>query len=32
MFIIQPFSRAAFASLFSSHPPTEKRIAALLGR
>jgi heat shock protein HtpX len=31
MFIIQPFSSFSFASLFSSHPPTEKRIAALLG-
>ena len=31
MFIIQPFSMAALGSLFSSHPPTEKRIAALLG-
>lgn len=31
MFIIKPFSSFSFASLFSSHPPTEKRIAALLG-
>ena len=31
MFIIQPFSKAAFASWFSSHPPTEARIQALLG-
>jgi heat shock protein HtpX len=30
MFIIQPFSGAAFFNLFSSHPPTEKRINALL--
>lgn len=30
MFIIKPFSMAALGSLFSSHPPTEKRIAALL--
>jgi heat shock protein HtpX len=30
MFIIKPFSAAAFAGLFSTHPPTEKRIAALL--
>ena len=30
MFIIQPFSGQALLSLFSSHPPTEKRIAALL--
>jgi heat shock protein HtpX len=32
MFIIKPFSSLSFASLFSSHPPTEKRIAALLGQ
>jgi heat shock protein HtpX len=31
MFIIQPFSAGALASLFSSHPPTEDRIRALLG-
>ena len=31
MFIIQPFSSARLASLFSSHPPTEARIRALLG-
>jgi heat shock protein HtpX len=31
MFIIQPFSAGAFASLFSSHPPTDARIRALLG-
>jgi heat shock protein HtpX len=31
MFIIQPFSGAMLASLFSSHPPTEARIRALLG-
>jgi heat shock protein HtpX len=30
MFIIQPFSGQALFSLFSSHPPTEKRINALL--
>jgi heat shock protein HtpX len=30
MFIIKPFSAGAFAGLFSTHPPTEKRIAALL--
>lgn len=30
MFIIKPFSSFALASLFSSHPPTEKRIAALM--
>ena len=31
MFIIKPFSGAGLMSLFSSHPPTEKRIQALLG-
>ena len=31
MFIIQPFSGGGIRSLFSSHPPTEARIAALLG-
>ena len=31
MFIIKPFSGAGLASLFSSHPPTEDRIRALLG-
>ncbi|MGE5816262.1 MAG: zinc metalloprotease HtpX [Acidobacteriota bacterium] len=31
MFIIKPFSGAGLASLFSSHPPTEQRIARLLG-
>jgi heat shock protein HtpX len=31
MFIIQPFSAGALASLFSSHPPTEDRVRALLG-
>lgn len=30
MFIVQPFSGQALLSLFSSHPPTEKRINALL--
>ena len=30
MFIIQPFTGAGLMSLFSSHPPTEQRIAALL--
>ena len=29
MFIIQPFSGSAFLKLFSTHPPTEERIAAL---
>ena len=32
MFIIQPFTGASLASLFSTHPPMDKRIAALLGR
>ena len=32
MFIIKPFSGAGLLSLFSSHPPTEQRIAALMGR
>jgi heat shock protein HtpX len=31
MFIVQPFSGGGLASLFSSHPPTEARIRALLG-
>jgi heat shock protein HtpX len=31
MFIIKPFSAGAVLSLFSTHPPTEKRIKALLG-
>jgi heat shock protein HtpX len=31
MFIIKPFSGAGLMSLFSSHPPTEERIRALLG-
>ena len=31
MFIMKPFSGAGLASLFSSHPPTEDRIRALLG-
>jgi heat shock protein HtpX len=30
MFIIKPFSLSGAMSLFSTHPPTEKRIAALL--
>ena len=32
MFIIKPFSASAMLSLFSTHPPTERRIAALLNR
>jgi heat shock protein HtpX len=31
MFIIKPFSGGGLMSLFSTHPPTEQRIAALLG-
>jgi heat shock protein HtpX len=30
MFIIKPFSLSGLGSLFSTHPPTEQRIAALL--
>jgi len=30
MFIIKPFSLGGLGSLFSTHPPTEKRIAALM--
>jgi heat shock protein HtpX len=30
MFIIKPFTRQALASLFSTHPPTEKRIQHLM--
>ena len=29
MFIIRPFSGSAMLKLFSTHPPTEERIAAL---
>jgi heat shock protein HtpX len=29
MFIIQPFSGSAFMKLFSTHPPTEQRVARL---
>jgi heat shock protein HtpX len=29
MFIIKPFSGSAFMKLFSTHPPTEERVAAL---
>jgi len=29
MYIVQPFSGATLLKLFSTHPPTEKRIAAL---
>jgi len=31
MFIVKPFSGGGLAGLFSSHPPTEARIRALLG-
>jgi heat shock protein HtpX len=31
MFIVKPFSGAGLMSLFSTHPPTEARINALLG-
>jgi heat shock protein HtpX len=31
MFIIKPFSLSGLTSLFSTHPPTEARIRALLG-
>jgi heat shock protein HtpX len=32
MFIVKPFSGGGLMSLFSTHPPTEARVAALLGR
>jgi heat shock protein HtpX len=32
MFIIKPFTVSGLLSLFSTHPPTEQRIAALMGR
>jgi heat shock protein HtpX len=32
MFIIKPFSAGGLLSMFSTHPPTEQRIAALMGR
>ena len=32
MFIIKPFSVRGLMGLFSTHPPTEQRIAALMGR
>jgi heat shock protein HtpX len=31
MFIIKPFSAGAILGLFSTHPPTEQRIRALMG-
>ena len=32
MFIIKPFSVRGLFGLFSTHPPTEQRINALMGR
>ena len=32
MFIMKPFSMRGLFAMFSTHPPTEARIAALLGR
>ena len=32
MFIVEPFMGQALTNLFASHPPIEKRLAALLGR
>lgn len=32
LFIIKPFSGRAVLNLFSTHPPTEQRVARLLGR
>ena len=32
MFIVEPFTGKALTRLFSSHPPMEKRVAALMGR
>lgn len=31
MFIMKPFSGGGLGSLFSTHPPTEQRVAALIG-
>ena len=31
MFIVKPFSMAGLLTIFSTHPPTEQRIRALLG-
>jgi heat shock protein HtpX len=31
MFIVKPFAGAGLLALFSTHPPTEQRIQALLG-
>ncbi len=32
MFIVEPFTRRTLANLFASHPPTQNRIAPVLGR
>jgi Zn-dependent protease with chaperone function len=32
MFIMKPFSVHGMLSLFSTHPPTEARVRALLGQ
>ena len=32
MFIVEPFIGKSLTNLFASHPPMEKRVAALLGR
>jgi heat shock protein HtpX len=32
MFIVKPFAGRGLGALFSTHPPTEARVAALLGR
>lgn len=32
MFIVKPFSGGGMMSLFSTHPPTEQRVAALMAR
>jgi Zn-dependent protease with chaperone function len=32
MFIVKPFTVHGLMSLFSTHPPTEQRIAALMGQ
>ncbi len=32
MFIVEPFTGKTLTSLFASHPPTEKRVSALMGR
>jgi len=31
LFIVEPFMGRTLTNMFASHPPTEKRIAALLG-